>query len=87
MKSKKELKETRLEKICSNLRRGSYIIIKARTDAHYQSIVAVFTNKRYWNEEIVKVAEQLNKLSDEDFAVELVRAKKKVKNYLAAKTN
>lgn len=69
-------KEETIDRVVKNMRRGTYIIIKARTNAHYQSIVSVFTNRRYWNEEMVKLANEINGLSDEDFAVELVRAKK-----------
>jgi hypothetical protein len=78
-------KETKIESLRANMRKGTFVIIKARTNAHYQSIVSVFTNRRYWNDEFIYLAEQINELSDEDFAVELVRAKKKIGNSLKAK--
>ena len=76
---KKNRVET-IDRVVKSMRRGTYIIIKARTNAHYQSIVSVFTNRRYWNEEMVRLAKEINGLSDEDFAVELVRSKKIVES-------
>lgn len=81
-----KIDKTKIEKIRANMRKGTFVIIKARTNAHYQSILAVFTNQRYWNDEFISLAEKINKLSDEDFAVELVRAKKIVGDNLKSKT-
>jgi hypothetical protein len=76
----KKNREETIDRVVKSMRRGTYIIIKARTNAHYQSIVSVFTNRRYWNEEMVRLAKEINGLSDEDFAVELVRSKKIVES-------
>lgn len=75
----KAKQQTKLDSIAEKTRRGSYLIVQARMGCHYMSIQSVLKTRRYYNEDIVKMLEQVNKLSDEDFAVELVRAKKRLK--------
>jgi hypothetical protein len=75
----------RLEKVLPNVRRGTYYIVQAKLECSYDSVLSVVKRMKYWNEDIYKMVKKINTLSDEDFAVELVRAKKKNKETLRLK--
>lgn len=70
---------SKIDKVLLNVRRGTYFIVQAKLDCSYDSIVSVVSRRKYWNEDIYNMIKKVNSLSDEDHAVELVRAKKKLK--------
>lgn len=72
--------ETRIRAIKAHMRRGTLHIIAAKSNCSYANVSSVISRLNHWNELIVKVGEMVIKLEDEDFAVELVRAKKKLQN-------
>lgn len=74
-----ESNRTKIEKIIFSIRNGTYYIVQAKLDCSYDSIVSVISRQKYWNEDIYKMVKRVNALNDEDFAVELVRAKKKLR--------
>jgi hypothetical protein len=73
-----ENNKLRIERILPYIRRGTYYIIQAKLECSYDSVLSVLKRMKYWNEDIYKMTKKINALSDEEFAIELVRAKKKI---------